>query len=66
MTMKCIVDIFCIDQREPTLWADIVSLGGDSSHPDLTDFKQAGLRLALLDKRVQADSLDADVHIEII
>lgn len=66
MTMKRIVDIFCIDQREPTLWADIVSLGGDGSHPDLIDFKQAGLRLALLGKLGQADSLDADTHIEII
>lgn len=64
--MKRIVDIFRIDQREPALWTDIVSLGGDGSHPGLTDFKQAGLRLALLDKRGQADSLDADAHIGII
>ena len=64
--MKRIVDIYRKDQREKLLWTYIVSLGGDGSHPGLEDFKQEGLRLAVLDKRDTMDNLDAYVHLEII
>lgn len=64
--MKRIVDIYRKDQREKLLWTYIVSLGGDGSHPGLEDFKQEGLRLAVLDKRDTIDNLDAYVHLEII
>ncbi|MBU3587206.1 MAG: hypothetical protein B7Y67_19270 [Polynucleobacter sp. 35-46-11] len=64
--MKRIVDIYRKDQRDQVIWTYIVSLGGDGFHPSLEDFKQEGLRLAVLDKRGPADSLDAHVHLEII
>ncbi len=56
--MKRIVDIHRKGQREQVLWTYVVNLGGDGSHPALEDFKQEGLRLAILDKRGQADTLD--------
>lgn len=64
--MKRIVDIHHKGQRDRVLWTYIVSLGGDGSHPAVEDFKQEGIRLAILDKRGQVDSLDAYVHLEII
>lgn len=64
--MKRIVDIHRKDQRDRVLWTYIVSLGGDGFHPGLEDFKQEGLRLAVLDKRGHIDELDANVHLEII
>lgn len=64
--MKRIVDIYRKGQREQVLWTYIVSLGSDGSHPALEDFKQEGLRLAVLDKRGHIDEMDANVHLEII
>lgn len=64
--MKRIVDIYRKDQRDQVLWTYIVTLGGDGSHPGLEDFKQEGLRLAVLDKRESIANLDAYVHLEII
>lgn len=64
--MKRIVDIYRKGQREQVLWTYIVSLGSDGSHPALEDFKQEGLRLAVVDKRGQTDNLDVHVHLEII
>jgi hypothetical protein len=64
--MKRIVDIYRKDQRDQVLWTYIVTLGGDGSHPGLEDFKQEGLRLAVIDKRGSLANLDAFVHFEII
>ena len=64
--MKRIVDIYRKNQRDQVLWTYIVNLGGDGSHPAIGDFKQEGLRLAVLDKRGHVGGLDAFVRIEII
>jgi hypothetical protein len=64
--MKRIVDIYRKDQRDQMLWAYIVSLGGDGSHPGLEEFKKEALRLAVMDKRGSLTHLDAYVHLEII
>lgn len=64
--MKRIVDIYRKSQGDQVLWTYIVTLGGDGSHPGLEDFKQEGLRLAVLDKRESIANLDAYVHLEII
>ena len=64
--MKRIVDIYRKDQRSQVLWTYIITLGGDGTHPNLEDFKQEALRLAVTDKRDTMANLDAYVHLEII
>jgi len=64
--MKRIIDIYRKDQSSQVLWTYIVNLGGDGTHPNLEDFKQEALRLAVLDKRGTMANLHAYVHLEII
>lgn len=64
--MRRIVDIFRKDQRDRVLWAYIVNLGGDGTHPSLVNFKEEALILAGIDGRGSPEELDAFVHLEIL
>ena len=64
--MKRKVDIYRKDRRDRVLWTYIVELGGDGSHPSLTDFKEEALTLAGIDDHGPIEELDALVHLEIL
>ena len=47
--MRKVVDLYKRSAKDQLVWTYVIHLGQDGSHPSILDFKEEGLRLALID-----------------